>query len=738
MKSFRWRRFADPEFLGSMEPGHLKALLHPFADFFQREGVDVSASKLDYNGLVKVFTQPGTVPPVDLVTMLNYIDEIAIEAYHDKLATAWEQYGVGAGDDLSTADYAALLWVADPAIIERLYAEQVLVRQTSFEIYVTRTRAIPQPAKVTTTLVKQMEDAIQSQFDKLGKGGVRVFEFREGNDLCFVIRHGGTYERGLKEVNAEPKAFAHRRMKHDVMIYNPESGELAVRGDGVRATRIYAEVAGQFLFGNDMLFAPADAPGKYTLMPFLKDGAAVLDCSKSRVIKSAHLVEIAWRYGGSWRHTARHAATDVFASLASIGDRIPYGVKPLHAVISYSTSASLRPHRLRLRPPNTISYDRESDAEFIEPWLEAIGLINDRFTASGLSRASFWTSFERRHDLTGTRDDWQSAFGPSFVQLDPLLVGTNRESETATMGDESNGDWRVVDHDGRGARVAVAEDPELPAVRMAPETQTDVLGLEISKLAERLAGLLGITPEYEPIRDLPGAWRIGVDQPAAAFRSPVVLLKPSDTSDLRRLVDGLAARGLTACIALAPTRRTLAGDLVREAETKSVIFGVLDEMLEPDPTGWFNTNHEWPELVTRLRKITVPEQKNPPIFFMTPPDATWSDVVIQFLDAGGERVSVRVKEVRGVFTYQEMGMADGRGKTPNKQWELLKALLEERHGVLTWDSRQADRKVKVHKEKLSKTLRAFFGLEDDPIPYDEAEKGWRWKFTLRPHDWVGV
>jgi hypothetical protein len=81
-------------------------------------------------------------------------------------------------------------------------------------------------------------------------------------------------------------------------------------------------------------------------------------------------------------------------------------------------------------------------------------------------------------------------------------------------------------------------------------------------------------------------------------------------------------------------------------------------------------------------------------------------------------------------------MADRRSKKPDRQWEFLRSLADEPHGILTWDSSDAHRKNRAYRDKLSKRLREFFGLEDDPIPYDLKEKGWRWKFTIRPHDWV--
>jgi hypothetical protein len=113
--------------------------------------------------------------------------------------------------------------------------------------------------------------------------------------------------------------------------------------------------------------------------------------------------------------------------------------------------------------------------------------------------------------------------------------------------------------------------------------------------------------------------------------------------------------------------------------------------------------------------------------FPTPKGATWSDVKMNFVD--GETLSIRVGEQTGRSIYSEMGMIDGRNKRPTKQWEFLRALATHK-GYLTWDSPAADRKQKKRREVLSENLKAFFGIEGDPIELTEDRKGWRTVFSI--------
>jgi len=565
-------------------------------------------------------------------------------------------------------------------------------------------------------------------------GSVRVYDFRDGEDLCFVVRHGGAVERGLKDEDGEIKAYTHRALKHGVLIYSPPTGELAVHGKGVRAIKAYVEVVGHHLFGAKDILIPADAPGKFTLDPLVGQDTYDLDVSRTDEIISAAFCELRWRYRTSGNHKECHTASDVFHSLRANSRRIPHGVQIQAAVISYVTSISLRARRVRIRPPHSASYERDSDASFIEPWLLHNKLMNSRFKAVGVTEHSFWTRFEKHHDMVATLAEWKLAFADSFPHLESLLLGTGR-----------NEDWIVLDGEHEPRRVVTHADGERVAIMeeaggdRRPVTKLDTASYRIyvAELAKRFSMVLGFTSETEQFDEVPSLLKMGVDCPISGVRSPILLFRPSDERSLQQAISCIIKRQMSPGILLIPTRRCLSGDTCRIAAERGVIVAVLDEILIPDATNWFAMNHEWPAVITKLRERTVPVDQRRTIRFMTPPDATWSDVILQFIDIGRERLSVRVKGVSGVFNFMEMGMMDGRSKTPDSQWELLKEFQDELNGVYTWDSANPDRKKQARKEKLSRCLRAFFVIEEDPIPYDPDENGYRWLFTLRAHDWTG-
>jgi hypothetical protein len=115
--------------------------------------------------------------------------------------------------------------------------------------------------------------------------------------------------------------------------------------------------------------------------------------------------------------------------------------------------------------------------------------------------------------------------------------------------------------------------------------------------------------------------------------------------------------------------------------------------------------------------------------FPTPAGATWEQVRVRFRD--GHTVSINILGEEGVFNYAQMGMASRKNAEPTVQWKLLKTLAEGR-GTLTWTSPHADRRNQKRRENLGRDLRAFFGIEGDPIALTDDGRGWRVCFEL--HD----
>jgi hypothetical protein len=107
----------------------------------------------------------------------------------------------------------------------------------------------------------------------------------------------------------------------------------------------------------------------------------------------------------------------------------------------------------------------------------------------------------------------------------------------------------------------------------------------------------------------------------------------------------------------------------------------------------------------------------------------WEDISIRFVD--GHNVKIKAKGTQASVGYKEMGFEDSRSLNPNSQWGLLK-LLADHNGRLSWESSQANPSFKKKKQLLSRGLKSYFGIQEDPFhPYKE-QKTYHIKLTVLP------
>jgi len=113
-----------------------------------------------------------------------------------------------------------------------------------------------------------------------------------------------------------------------------------------------------------------------------------------------------------------------------------------------------------------------------------------------------------------------------------------------------------------------------------------------------------------------------------------------------------------------------------------------------------------------------------------PPDTTWEDITIKFID--GHNVNIKVKSISKDTDYKDIGFEDRRKRKPNEQWLLLE-LLAKRKRKLRWKDPEATTKMKKKKQLLAQTLKAYFQIDEDPfLPYDKQEQAYTIRIKLIP------
>ncbi len=120
----------------------------------------------------------------------------------------------------------------------------------------------------------------------------------------------------------------------------------------------------------------------------------------------------------------------------------------------------------------------------------------------------------------------------------------------------------------------------------------------------------------------------------------------------------------------------------------------------------------------------------------TTKNTKWEDITIKFLND----YDVEIKNRNKIFKsdYEQMGFADKRKdnqqETKAKEsWKLLQHFSRNNNVFpLNAPTRQENDRHKKQKQELSKLLKDYFGIADDPIAYDEDKREYRLKIQLIP------
>ena len=284
---------------------------------------------------------------------------------------------------------------------------------------------------------------------------------------------------------------------------------------------------------------------------------------------------------------------------------------------------------------------------------------------------------------------------------------------------------------GKGTIVGVCSDPDV-ACDDAELTPADlaVFRARVGRLAGALSRLLGCEPDLRPLPFVDGTWCIGWYEPSRASDSPSAWrFRPPENkahSAAVRLVGHLGRR----FILLVPARDVVDPETIEYLRGHRACLLFLEEILTVDAIHWYlrrpaeDILRDFRGSVLDHPRLSVPTLRFPPCS-----GARWQNVTIRFLTE--HQVHVQVGRPRWAFDFTQLGMPDGRKNPvePDKQWRLLVDFAEG-DGIVRWGGTNENRKRQKHKEELSKPLRAFFGIGDDPFEPLEDHRGWRANFRV--------
>lgn len=379
MSTLRLKKFTDPDWLATIAPGRMAALLRPWASYLAgRDFVlpPASANGIDCRALSSILMAPDAKTPPDMVDALYFIQETSSHDDPDVLLADAELAGLAVPEDpdVTAADIAIDIWLAKPAVLQMRHAQSLAFRQQSFDYFGGRAASRRSFPRIDEAVRQRIEAAFDDWFHAKRRGrGSRLLDFRQGSLVWLLVRHGEHMRREAAhgDDGAAGTAF-YRPQKHDVLVYDERTDELGVHAGSLGEKRLYLKTLGAELFGDETYFPSAP---RFTLAPLATDGTDALLCDDIPGIEAVRLIEYRLFWGGAHKEQEVRRATDIFAAASARNFERPIPREPTAAVFKVKFADSQRERRVTIRKPASARYERNEDGAVIEAWLRARGFL---------------------------------------------------------------------------------------------------------------------------------------------------------------------------------------------------------------------------------------------------------------------------------------------------------------------------------------------------------------------------
>ena len=349
------------------------------------------------------------------------------------------------------------------------------------------------------------------------------------------------------------------------------------------------------------------------------------------------------------------------------------------------------------------------------------------------SPRGFWPALETVPGLLAVDAEWRARFGDEYAAAKSFLRPNGRWATShPCMARPGCGCAHDVVEHGSNDIVAVCRCERGCATFSLKRSDIALYEWDRSAFDQAVAGAFNLIGEPHTENGLHLTTSLGVYSPYAGFRFPVYLTIQLEPDNFQHVVSSLVSRADGPFVLLAPTRALCTAPTEQVLASQKSAFIPLAEELDLAGRRKLRLRRSLDDILSSFRaaNLPAPEDDGSTIHFRTPPGSSWSDVSIRFMD--GHTVSIQVNSERRVCNYTQMGMANRKNGDPTRQWKLLEGFANSR-GEIDWHGRHAALSVKKQKQELSKRLRTFFGLDDDPIEWvKDARSYYRCKFRILP------
>lgn len=367
--------FSHPDVLEAASPKWLVRFLQPHSAFLESKGLMLpdptgGCEDLDCQELLRILMTPDPDMPRDLIDSLYHLHEMATPEGMDCLLAEADAQSVAIDSepDPTPLDVAIQVWLQDEDLVKHQHADRSLKKPYGFVYFESADK--PDHGDFWTPdagIVRALEGDLAGWFERRNRGNdCRVTFYRRESGIWFVVGHGEPTKRQGCVCKRQHGNMFYRPERHDLVVYQPSTGELRVHAGTRATTQAYRKLFGRHFFGNDRHFSGTE---KYTLDPLKTVGEKSLVCSDVEGMEAVRLHEVSYLLSGAYGECESHGADDVFAAMKERCVVIPEEARITRACFSVVFSDSDSPREVSIQPSNVAGYQRDSDCERTDPWL---------------------------------------------------------------------------------------------------------------------------------------------------------------------------------------------------------------------------------------------------------------------------------------------------------------------------------------------------------------------------------
>ena len=343
----------------------------------------------------------------------------------------------------------------------------------------------------------------------------------------------------------------------------------------------------------------------------------------------------------------------------------------------------------------------------------------------------FWKALDELPGAATDRRDWLLRLDAEFAAAQRYLRKTGKLA-TAVECPSPGGDGcpRAVIKLSAGKYRAVcrSEAGQCDAVDL---TGSDIAILELDRrrLHEDLASIF-CTQSSSPSGTRSRVVHLGEHAVAAGVAAPVMFLLPDP--DMPITDDEMRGGGLghEQAVLLVPTGDSLSASARARLSGQGHQVVSLETATTVDAEGRLTSVQPVEALLHTIRGTLQArlDGAKPGVQIVLPPGTTWGQISFRLTSTA--TVICRGPGIPGRQLHPgDFGMTSNKNSEPTLAWKFFVTLAEE-HGILSPHTGQPIDRVRKQKQALSERLRTTFGIDADPIVWDNRQRAYVTAFTV--------